>query len=155
VIYKGRIEDINDVIQIGGKLLSRSNNREVPICRESIFRMLRHFVRAPDKIVLLASHDDSVTGLLMAAAEVYWWDNPKSGRRYVTDWCFYSERAGDGLKMLNICTAWAWSLPRVIEVNVARNFTNNEDRADIVFDKAGFSRAGAMYTAKKPEVSSE
>ena len=151
MITKGRLEDIDKIVEIGRKLLERSNNKGVPICQASVFQAVREFVRAPDKVVLLATHDGVVTGFIMAAAETYWWDNQRFGRRYVTDWAFYSQRAGDGEKMLNIVRRWAWSLPRVIEVNIARNFTNAEGTADAVFKKAGYERAGAMYTAKKPE----
>lgn len=151
MITKGRLEDLDSIIEIGTKLLEASNNSTVPVCRNSVFLAVREFIRAPDKIVLLATHDGITTGFIMAAAEVYWWDDQRSGRRYVTDWAFYSQRAGDGEKMLRIVSKWAWSLPRVIEVNVARNFTNAEGTADKVFKKAGYERAGAMYTAKKPE----
>ena len=150
MIVKGREEDIPEIIEIATKLLLRSNNKDVPVDRLQAFQTMRHFIRSPDKALLCAVHDGVYTGILMVAAETFWWDNPRKGRRYVTDWCFYSERAGDGLKMLDIATKWAWALPRVVEVNICRNFTNAEDRADIVFDKAGFVRAGAMYTAKKP-----
>ena len=155
MIRKGRLEEIDELIEIGTKLLKRSNNKDVPVCRLSVFQAFREFIRAPDKALLVATHDGVFTGLFMVAAETYWWDDQRRGRRYVTDWCFYSERAGDGLKMLNIVTAWAWKLPRVVEVNIARNFTNAEGMADKVFNEAGFTRAGAMYTAKKQEISSE
>ncbi len=152
MIRKGRLEEIDKIIDIGTKLLLRSNNKDVQLNRHATFTVIREFIRLPDKAILVAEHGGRFTGLIMAAAEVYWWDDPRRGRRYVTDWCFYSERMGDGLKMLDIVTKWAWKLPRVVEVNIARNFTNAEDGADIVFRKAGFERAGAMYTAKKPEV---
>lgn len=151
MIKKGRLEDLESIIEIGTKLLESSNNSAVPVCRESVFRAVREFIRAPDKIILLADHDGVTTGFIMAAAETYWWDSQKSGRRYVTDWAFYSQRSGDGEKMLKIVNKWAWSLPRVIEVNIARNFINSESLADMVFEMSGFERAGSMYTAKKPE----
>lgn len=156
MIRKGRLEEIDELIEIGTKLLKRSNNSNVPVCRLSVFHAFREFIRAPDKALLVAVHDGVLTGLIMVAAETYWWDDQRRGRRYVTDWCFYSQRTGDGLKMLNIVTEWAWKLPRVVEVNIARNFSNSEDAAFFMFGQAGFERAGAMYTAKKPmENSSE
>jgi len=150
MIRKGRLEDINGIIEIGTKLLKRSNNSEVPVSRNAVFQALRIFEKAPDKVILVAEHGIRFTGFIMAAAETYWWDDTRRGRRYVTDWAFFSERSGDGLKMLKIVTKWAWALPRVVEVNIARNFTNAEDTADMVFKRAGFERAGAMYTVKKP-----
>ncbi len=155
MIRKGRMDEIDELVKIGTKLLERSNNKDVPVCRLSVFQVFSEFIRRPDKALLVADHDGSLTGIIMVAAETYWWDDQRRGRRYVTDWCFYSERAGDGLKMLNIVTEWAWKLPRVVEVNIARNFTNAEPYADKVFGRAGFIRAGAMYTAKKQEISSE
>lgn len=152
VIRKGRVEDINLIIDVGKRLLHKSNNRDVPVSKNAVFNVIREFVRAPDKVILVAGNRYRLSGLIMAAAETFWWDDPRRGRRYVTDWCFYSEISGDGLRMLDIVTRWAWSLPRVVEVNVARNFTNAEDSADKLFKKAGFKRAGAMYTAKKLEV---
>ena len=145
------MDDLEGILEIGRKLLERSNNRDVPICRHSVFQVVREFVRAPDKAILLAEHDGVLTGFIMVAAEPYWWDDPVRGRRSVTDWAFFSQRHGDGLKMLEIVTEWAWKLPRVIEVNIARNFTNAEGQATKVFRAAGFKRAGAMYTCKKPE----
>ncbi len=154
MIRRATMDDLDGIIEIGTKLLEKSNNHDVPVCRHSVFTVVREFIRAPDKGILLAEHDiDVITGFIMVAAEPYWWDNPRSGRRHVTDWAFYSQRAGDGLKMLNIVTEWAWSLPRVIEVNIARNFTNAEGQATKVFRAAGFKRAGAMYTCKKPKES--
>jgi hypothetical protein len=150
MIRKGRLEEIDDIIKVGTRLLERSNNADIPVCRLSVFNAFREFIRRPDKALLVAVHDDCLTGLLMVAAEPFWWDDQRKGRRYVTDWCFYSERYGDGLKMLDIATAWAWALPRVVEVNIARNFQNAEVSADAMFAIAGFERVGAMYTAKKP-----
>ena len=150
MIRRGRLEEIDQIIEIGSKLLERSNNSEVPICRVAVFQAIREFIRVPDKALLVAEHDGSLTGLLMLAAEPFWWDNQRSGRRYVSDWAFFSERYGDGLKLIKIGMEWAWKLPRVVEVTIARNFTNAEDAADVMFEKAGFKRAGAMYTAPKP-----
>ena len=152
VIRIGHIDDIEKIIEVGTKLLTRSKDRNVPIDRRSVFMVIRNFIQSADKALLVAEHDDVFTGLIMASCEPFWWDNHRSGRRYVTDWAFYSERPGDGLKMLKIITEWAWSMPRVVKVAIARNFDNAEDSADRVFEAAGFERAGAMYTCFKPEV---
>ena len=151
MIRKGRMDDLEGIIEIGSKLLEGSNNRNVPVDRQSVFQAIREFIRAPDKAVLLAEHDGVLTGFIMVAIETYWWDNQRTGRRYATDWAFYSQRAGDGLRMLRIIRDWAWAMPRVIEVNIARNFINAENLADKVFKEAGFNRAGAMYTCQKQE----
>jgi hypothetical protein len=146
------MDDLENIIEIGTKLLEKSNNHDVPVDRHTVFSVVREFVRAPDKTILLAEHDGQITGFIMLAAETFWWAHPKKGRRYVTDFAFFSQRHGDGLKMLDIATEWAWKLPRVVEVSIARNFTNAEKSADVVFALCGFERAGAMYTIKKPEV---
>ena len=51
------MEDLEVIVEIGIKLLNRSNNRDVPVCRHSVFTVIREFVRSPAKSVLLADHD--------------------------------------------------------------------------------------------------
>jgi len=92
-----------------------------------------------------------ISGFVMASVEPYWEVDPKRGRRYVTDWAFYSERFGSGRKMLKIMVDWAWTMPRVIEVKVGTQIPQSDELMDRLFISAGFERVGRMYRCHKPQ----
>jgi hypothetical protein len=61
MIRIGRMDDLENIIEIGTKLLEKSNNHDVPVDRHTVFSVVREFVRAPDKTILLADHDGQIT----------------------------------------------------------------------------------------------
>lgn len=150
MIKEAKIEDIPNVIEVGQRLLDKSVNRAVPVHKPTAFHVLNKFIGNPDYLLLVAEHDERFTGFVMAACEPFWWDDPVRGRRYVTDWAFYSQRRGDGLKMLNIVREWAWTRPRVVEVTIATNVLHGDGASDILFGRAGFQRVGSMYYQPNP-----
>jgi hypothetical protein len=151
MIRKGRMEDIPKIFIVGQKLREKYYKQNVPMDRQQVFKTLSLFIRSPQKILLVADHGGPFRGFLMADCQPFWDVNPRSGRRYVTDWAFYSEMFGDGRKMLKIATEWAWSQPRVINVLMGTQIPQSDATMDRLFCGAGFERVGRMYRMEKPQ----
>lgn len=149
-IRKATEQDIPYIIDTGLKLHARSGNEDVPISKPHVFAQLRSFVLWPERLLLVSERDDRIRGFIMASVEPFWWADPVRGRRYVTDWAFYSEHRGDGLKMLCAMQAWAWKLPRVVEVACATNVPKGQGLLDRLYKDAGFTRVGGRYKVSKP-----
>lgn len=150
MIRKGRNEDIPKIFEVGARLRELYYKEHVPMHKPTAFRHLHEFIRSPEKMLLVADHGGPFTGFVMASVEPYWEVDPRRGRRYVTDWAFYSERFGDGRKMLKIVVEWAWTMPRVIEVKMGTQIPQSDETLDRLFVGAGAERVGRMYRFDKP-----
>lgn len=150
MIRKAKEEDIPYIIETGMRLHARSGNEDVPVHKATVFGVMRVFVLAQDRFFVVSEHDEIIRGFLMASIEPFWWDDPMRGRRFVTDWAFYSEIMGDGVKMLRAMQEWAWMQPRVVEVACATNVPKGRGVVDTLFEKAGFQRVGGRYKVGKP-----
>jgi hypothetical protein len=151
MIRKATEGDIPFIVETGMRLHARSGNEDVPVHKPTVFSVMHHFVRAHDKFFVVSEHEEIIRGFLMAIIQPFWWDDPARGRRFVTDWAFYSEIKGDGLLMLKALQEWAWMQPRVVEVCCATNVPKGRHVVDQLFDHAGFERRGGMYRTRKPE----
>ena len=149
MIRKATEEDIPYIIETGMRLHARSGNENVPVHKSTVFSVMRVFVLAQDRFFVISEHDEVIRGLLMASIEPFWWDDPVRGRRYVTDWAFYSEKRGDGVLMLKAMQEWAWMQPRVVEVACASNVPKGRGLVDKLFTQAGFERVGGRYKVSK------
>lgn len=150
MIRKGRYEDIPAIFECGIKLREAYYQREVPMHRPSVVRSLSEFIRSPEKILLVVDKG-YLTGFSMFSCEPYWDVDPRYGRRYVTDWAFYSELFGGAREMLRVATAWAWSMPRVIELKMACQIEASDEAMDRLFLTEGFVRCGRIYRLQKGE----
>lgn len=152
MIRKATENDIPIILDdIGQRLHARSGDTPAEIHRPTAIAVMRSFVHARDKLFIVSEHNEHLHGLLMAAVEYFWWADPMRGRRYVTDWAFYSEIRGDGVLMLKAMTEWAWMQPRVIGIKCATQVPKGRGIVDRLFGRAGFTRVGGMYIMKKPE----
>ena len=151
MIRKAKESDIEYIIETGRRLHERSGNADVPIHKPHVFMLLRSFITIPSRLLIVSEREEIIRGFVMASAEPFWWADPIRGRRYVTDWAFYSEIRGDGVLMLRAMQEWAWSLPRVVEVACATNVPKGKGLMNGLFDEAGFTRVGGRYKIAKPE----
>jgi hypothetical protein len=150
MIRKGLQSDIPYLLETGYRLHAKSGNADVPVHKPTVVAMFSLFIRDPSKALILSERDEIIRGFIMAAAEPFWWADPIRGRRYVTDWAFYSEHRGDGLLMLEAVKNWAWTVPRVVEVACATNVPKGRGVVDGLFTSAGFERMGGMFRVSKP-----
>ena len=151
MIRKATEEDIPYIIETGLKLHAKSGNEDVRVHRPTVFHAMRVFVIARDKFFVVSERKEIIRGFLMASIEPFWWADPVRGRRYVTDWAFYSEHRGDGVLMLKAMQEWAWMQPRVVEVACATNVPKGRGVMDRLFDTAGFRRVGGRYKISRSE----
>lgn len=150
MIRKATEEDIPYIIETGLRLHAKSGNEDVPVHKPTVFKTMQFFSRARDKFFIISEHEEIVRGLLMASIEPFWWDDPVRGRRYVTDWAFYSEIMGDGILMLQAMQEWAWMQPRVVECACATNVPRGRRVVESMFTKAGFDHVGGRFKVGKP-----
>ena len=150
MIRKATEADIPYIIETGLRLHARSGNEDVPVHKATVFGTMRVFVLARDKMFIVSERDEIIRGFLMASCEPFWWADPVRGRRYVTDWAFYSEHRGDGLLMLRAMQEWAWMQPRVVEVACATNVPRGRRVMESLFEQAGFDQVGGRFKVSKP-----
>jgi len=155
MIRKAKETDIPYIIETGRRLHERSGNADVPIHKPHVFMLLRSFITIPSRLLIVSEHDEIIRGFIMASAEPFWWADPVRGRRFVTDWAFYSEIWGDGVLMLRAMQEWAWSLPRVVEVACATNVPKGKGLLEKTYKAAGFTKVGGRYKIARPEMGSE
>ena len=117
-----------------------------------MFMVFRQFIVHPEKCLIVSEHDNIIRGFLLACPVPFWWDDQERGRRYITDYAFYSEHRGDGLLMLEALKEWAWTIPRVVEVACATNIPKGRRLIEKLFSTAGFEHVGGMFRIKKPGV---
>ena len=151
MIRKAKESDIPYIIETGRRLHERSGNADVPIHKPHVFMLLRSFITIPSRLLIVSEREEIIRGFVMASAEPFWWADPIRGRRYVTDWAFYSEIRGDGVLMLRAMQEWAWSLPRVVEVACATNVPKGKGLLKGLFEEAGFTHVGGRFKIDKPK----
>lgn len=153
MIREGTISDIPEIIRIGKILRRKTLSYHVPVDRQSVYRCLQVFISNPDRLLLVAEHDGKLTGFLMMGCESFWWDCPVRGRRYATDWAFYSQRQGDGKDMLERGIAWAWTRPRVVDVTLGTQIPNHMEETKELYEAAGLKQIGMMFYKENPLLS--
>ena len=151
MIRKAIEEDIPYITETGMRLHARSGNADVAVHKPTVFLVLREFIVARDKVLIVSERDEIIRGFVMASCEPFWWADPVRGRRYVTDWAFYSEHRGDGVLMLRAVQEWAWMQPRVIEMACATNVPYGRNVMEGMFKKAGFEHVGGRFKIAKPD----
>ena len=93
----------------------------------------------------VAEHDKKITGFMLGVVDTLWW----SRDRYASDLIFYSERAGDGLRILRRFIEWANSVPRVVEITCAQSSGINVERSSLIYERAGFTKVGGLWCMSK------
>ena len=151
MIRRATEEDIPYIIETGMRLHAKSGNQDVPVHKATVFTVLQIFIRAQNRLLVVSEHDEIIRGFIMAGCESFWWDDPHRGRRYVTDWAFYSENRGDGVLMLRAMQEWAGLQPRVVEVACATNVPYGRNVMEGMFKRAGFEHVGGRYKIAKPD----
>lgn len=150
MIRKATENDIPLILNDLGQRFHAKSKEIAEIHRPTAIAVMRAFVHARDKLFIVSEHDELLRGMLMASVEQSWFADPQRGRRYVSDWAFYSEIRGDGVLMLKAMTEWAWMQPRVVEIKCATQVPKGRNVVDRLFDAAGFERIGGMYQIRKP-----
>lgn len=103
-------------------------------------------------LVLVAEHDRSLTGILIATVANIWWADQTSGPRMASDLVFSSGRYGDGRRMLDMLTDWAFELPRVVRIEMAvSSGQGSVATAQRLYEGAGFKMEGTLFAKNHPK----
>ena len=152
MIREAVIADIPEIVRVGRRALAKSLSHAVPVHKPTVFSVFQKFISNPDRLLIVAEHDGEITGVLMMGLEAYWWDDARRGRRYATDWLFYSSRRDDGRKMLRIGTEWAWTRPRVVDVTLGTNIPNHMDMTKKMYTQSGLQHVGHVFYLDNPHL---
>lgn len=145
-------DDLPQVLQLCRELHERSRYARFKPHWPTVTQTLIRCSASPVARVFVAVHDDKITGLLVAVAEEYFWAEPKMGPRYVSDLFLFSKRAGDAKRLLDAMVAWAWTVPRVVRVEMG--VSSGVEGADRVHETM-FARMGTMYEVENPKLTQE
>lgn len=103
-------------------------------------------------LVLVAEHEGHLTGILIATVTTLWWADPANGPRMVSDLVFHSKHYGDGARMLKVMIEWAFTLPRVIRIEMAIS-SGQGTLASLrrLYEGQGFVMEGTLFTLNHPK----
>lgn len=143
-------DDIEQVMQLCKELHARSRYSRFKPHWPTIARLLVRGTASMFARVFVAEHDGKVTGVLYAVAEEYFWAEAGAGARFVTDLFTFSKRRGDAKRLIDAMVAWAWTVPRV--VNVEMGVSSGIAGADRVH-RANYQLTGTMFSVENPKLS--
>lgn len=138
--------DLPRMIELGYRLCDQTIYKDVKRHRPSIMKTFTLAMTSKFGFAYVAEHGEKLTGILIGIADHLWF----SEDRYATDLLFYSERPGDGLKMLRKFVEWAWTTPRVVEITMGQSSGIDIERMDALYARAGLTKVGSMYAMVKP-----
>jgi GNAT superfamily N-acetyltransferase len=103
-------------------------------------------------LVLVAEHDEQLTGILIATVATLWWADQQQGPRMASDLVFHSKHPGDGKQLLQQMIEWAFTVPRVIRIEMAVSSGQGTiESARRVYESAGFTMEGTLFTMNHPK----
>lgn len=147
MIRKAKVADLPALMELGRRLHEISPYKKVPIDLQTCAGTLGHCISSAFGFAMVAEKDGKITGLLMGAAVPLWF----SRRRSASDIVTYAESAGDGYRLIKAFLKWAWSVPLVVEVTMAQGSGIDTERTAVLYERAGLTRLGNIYTAVRQE----
>ena len=143
-VRKAEIEDYPAWCDLVRRLFDKTPYAAIPVDLPAISKLYSQCLHSKLGCVYVAEHG-RLTGTIMGVAQTLWF----SQKRYATDLLFYSERPGDGRLLLRAFLDWAWSLPSVVEVTLGQSSGIDVERTGILYERAGLTRVGSLYTKVK------
>lgn len=144
--------DIEQVVALCRRLHQRSRYSRFKPHWPTVLQTITKAATSPAGRVIVAEHDGKITGLIIAVVQEFWWAEPKAGPRVVSDLLFYSQRIGDGEQMMKAMVEWAWSVPRVVRVEIGVSSGIKTERTESFYRSMGFDYMGPMFEAEHPKL---
>ena len=141
MIRPATIEDYPQWHDLCYRLLKQTPYAGIEVDRASVAKIYGQCVSSRMGCVLVAD-SGKITGTIMGVAQELWW----SRKRYATDLLFYSERPGDGIRLLRGFLDWAWALPSVAEVTLGQSSGIEIERTGLLYERLGLTKVGSIYT---------
>lgn len=144
-------EDLEQVLALIAVLHIETPYRQIEMDWHHIIGMLTAMQVNRTAIVLVAEHEGKITGLTIGRVEPYWFADQKSGARVASDLMFYSKFAGDGPRMLRRFVAWAFSVPRVVRIELAVSTAQASlERMAKIYKRVGLVQEGSVFVMNHP-----
>lgn len=148
MIRDAKVGDFPDVLELCKRLRGQIETYPgAEVDRESVLRVFGQCVGSRMNKALVAEHDGRLTGLMLGITQELWW----SRSREATDLVLYSERPGDGLRMVRRFVEWAFETPRVVSVTLAQSSGLSTDRSTAILKRLGFTEIGGIAQLVKPD----
>ena len=146
-------KDNEAVVTLMSRLHKASKYAPVKAHWPTIMTTVSKLAAMPSGIVLIAENDGKITGILIGIAQEYWWTEVRFGARVASDLLFYSLIPGDGAKMMQRFTKWAFEQPRVVRVECGVSSGLAEpEAAERFYRSVGFNYHGPMFDIEHPKM---
>lgn len=143
-------EDLEKVFVLGNKLREKTSYRCIVPDWERALGAIIKMAGEARSLALVAEHDKQITGVMLCTTTSLWWVDQQKGAQVASDVMFYSKYPGDGRKMLERMKKWAFSLPRVIRIEMALSSESRLERVKPFYEAAGFKLEGSLFVLNHP-----
>ena len=147
MIRQARISDLPGIRECAERLHAESPYRDVPGDLQTFAHTVGQCISNAFGFAMVAERDGKITGFMLGAAVPLWFSKKRSASDIVT----YSERPGDGYRLIRAFIDWAWSLPNVIEITMAQSSGIEVERTAKLYERAGLQRVGNLYTVVREQ----
>lgn len=107
-------------------------------------KAMRNCISSPQGFAAVADHEGKITGVLLGVTTNYWF----SAERYASDMGFYSQRIGDGRRLLKMFKAWADGKHAKLEM--AQSTNKRAGTLQKLYAEMGLVRIGALFSGERP-----
>lgn len=153
MIREMTIDDMKPVVRLLERLHNTTAYKAVLPNWPTICQTVANLMMRRAGLALVAVDGEEITGVLLAVAQTLWWQDEKTGARIASDLIFYSEKPGDGVRMLKRMVAWAFATPRVFRIECAISSGQPFHRLESIYQRCGFVREGSFYVQNHPKYS--
>lgn len=143
MIRNAQVADLPGMLKVGRRLQAQSPYADIPLDVATCGSTLGHCISNAFGFAMVSVQKSEITGFMMGAAVPLWFCRKRSATDIVT----YAENAGDGYKMIKAFIDWSWSIPNVVEITMAQSSGIDVDRGSILYERAGLTRVGNLFTA--------
>lgn len=145
------INDLAELIDYGIRMKNRTVYKNLEESRAMVAYQFRRACSGSTEQCFVID-EDGIKGFILLTAMPYWWTDPRSGARYVTDLALFSSIKGGGKALLEAAIKWAKSVPRVAEFTSQHSSGLHVERVAAVYESVGMRKLGGAFWITMEEV---
>lgn len=139
------MNDLGQTIEYGIRMKNRTVYKMLGESKQMIAYAFRRAISSATSQCFVLDCNGVIRGFILLSAEPYWWTDPRSGARYVTDLAFFSSVKGGGKALLEKAIEWARSIPRVVEFTSQHSSGLHLETVDDVYRGVGMQKLGNAF----------
>jgi len=144
-IREAKIGDLAALMEYAIAQKNRTVYASIEESRAMVAYQFRRSMQSATENCILIDDDGTLRGFILLSAMPYWWTDPRTGARFVTDLSFFSSVRGGGVALLKKAIEWAKTVPRVKEITFQHSSGLHVGSIDVVYKAAGLSRLGGCW----------